>query len=67
MVAELVKDGETKALEELLTYKVWLYIAGWIILFILGVCWQWRMFKNRKETEEEEEKAENLRMTPDLG
>ena len=43
------------ALKKELTLAVYAYIAGWIILFILGVIVQYKINKENKENDDENE------------
>ena len=56
MVSDLIKKGETEALADLLSYKVWLYLVGWVILFILGLFVQYKSYKANKDEKAAEEK-----------
>ena len=54
-IADLVKRKEMQQLENLLTWKVYLYLAGWALLFIVGLVVQIKIFAADKEEEKNKE------------
>lgn len=54
-LADLVKRKEMQQLENLLTWKVYLYLAGWALLFIVGLVVQIKIFAADKEEEKNKE------------
>lgn len=48
-VADLIAKNETEQLKELLTWYVYLYLAGFLVLFIVGMVVQIKIFKKKKD------------------
>ena len=56
-IADLVKNEETEQLKNLLTWIVYLYLGGWVILFVIGLVVQIKIFAADKEEEKNKEKT----------
>ena len=56
-IADLVKNEETEQLKDLLTWIVYLYLGGWVILFVIGLVVQIKIFAADKEEEKNKEKT----------
>ena len=54
-IADLVKNDETEQLKNLLTWIVYLYLGGWVILFVIGLVVQIKIFAADKEEEKNKE------------
>ena len=54
-IADLVKNEETEQLKNLLTWIVYLYLGGWVILFVIGLVVQIKIFAADKEEEKNKE------------
>ena len=54
-IADLVKNEETEQLKKLLTWIVYLYLGGWVILFVIGLVVQIKIFAADKEEEKNKE------------
>lgn len=56
-IADLVSRKETEQLKNLLTWIVYLYLGGWVILFVIGLVVQIKIFAADKEEEKNKEKT----------
>ena len=56
-IADLVSREETEQLKQLLNWKVYCYLAGWLVLFVVGLVVQIKIFAADKD--EEKKKNEN--------
>ena len=54
-IADLVKNEETEQLKKLLTWIVYLYLGGWVILFVIGLVVQIKIFAADKKEEKNKE------------
>ncbi len=54
-IADLVKNDETEQLKNLLTWIVYLYLGGLVILFVIGLVVQIKIFAADKEEEKNKE------------
>ena len=54
-IADLVKNDETEQLKNLLTWIVYLYLGGWVILFVIGLVVQIKIFAADKKEEKNKE------------
>ena len=54
-IADLVKNEETEQLKNLLTWIVYLYLGGWVILFVIGLVVQIKIFAADKKEEKNKE------------
>jgi hypothetical protein len=48
-IMDIIKNGETELLKEVLTPVVYGYLAGWLVTFILGVIVQYRINRENKD------------------
>ena len=53
-VIDLISNKEFDTLKNVLTPVVYAYLAGWIVLFILGVIFQYKTRTEEKKPEEDE-------------
>ena len=56
-VIDLIRNEEYETLKTVLTPEVYLYLAGWIVLFVAGVIVQYKIKTEEKENVEENENA----------
>merc|ERR1711957_97543 len=55
IVIDLIKREEDETLKALLTPAVYGYFAGWVILFVLSLIWQFKQYNEKKAEEDLEE------------